>query len=157
MRIKNRFVRKTLTSKLCNCCDASLEPNQTRALSLLASEITRFEIRQGAEGLQALLADTEFRPCRTALLSDIHGDYAGLEAALLDIEGQNCERIMCLGDLVEGGPENERVVERLLELRIPCVRGNHDEVNVRRASEKRRTIHSHITSLTRFHRMTAIP
>lgn len=66
---------------------------------------------------------------RTAIISDIHGNYAGLLAALADIEGQNCDRILCLGDLVEGGPENEEVVETVRRLDIPCVRGNHDENN----------------------------
>ena len=66
---------------------------------------------------------------RTALISDIHGNHAGLLAALADIEQQRCDRIICLGDLVEGGPDNEAVIETLRRLGVPCVRGNHDETN----------------------------
>ena len=66
---------------------------------------------------------------RTAIISDIHGNLPGLEAALRDIEAQRCDRIVCLGDLVDGGPDNEPVVERLRGLGIACVRGNHDEYN----------------------------
>jgi predicted phosphodiesterase len=69
------------------------------------------------------------RPGRTALISDIHGNHAGLLAVLDDITRQRCDRIVCLGDLVEGGPENERVIQTLQELGVPCVRGNHDETN----------------------------
>jgi predicted phosphodiesterase len=66
---------------------------------------------------------------RTALISDIHGNHDGLLAVLADIERQGCDRIVCLGDLVEGGPGNERVVATLRGNSIPCVRGNHDEEN----------------------------
>jgi len=95
--------------------------------------ITRFEYEHG-------IAETEtfarrlVRPGapargRTALISDIHGSHAGLLAVLEDISAQRCDRIVCLGDLVEGGPDNERVIETLQRLGVPCVRGNHDETN----------------------------
>lgn len=64
---------------------------------------------------------------RTALISDIHGDLARLRAVLKDIETQNCDRIICLGDVVNGSEENEGVVRYLMEENIICVRGNHDE------------------------------
>lgn len=66
---------------------------------------------------------------RTAVISDIHGNHAGLVAALADIDRQRCDQIVCLGDLVEGGTENEAVIETLQQRGVPCVRGNHDEVN----------------------------
>jgi predicted phosphodiesterase len=69
------------------------------------------------------------RARRTAIISDIHGNHAGLLAALSDIERQRCDRIVCLGDLVEGGPDNEAVIATIQRLRVPCVRGNHDETN----------------------------
>ena len=63
---------------------------------------------------------------RTALISDIHGHYDGLIKVLEDIELQACHRILCLGDLVEGGAEDELVVRTIRERQIPCVQGNHD-------------------------------
>lgn len=66
---------------------------------------------------------------RTAIISDIHGHYTGLLAVLSDAETQGCERIICLGDLVDGGAENEEVARFLRDRRIPTVRGNHDETN----------------------------
>jgi predicted phosphodiesterase len=96
--------------------------------------IVRFEIDHGIPEDQRLssrlLAGKRAPPARrTALISDIHGNHAGLLAALADIERQACDRILCLGDLVEGGPMNEEVVRTLRELGVPCVRGNHDENN----------------------------
>ena len=66
---------------------------------------------------------------RTAIISDIHGNHAGLVAALADIDQQGCDQIVCLGDLVDGGPHNAAVIETLQQRAIPCVRGNHDEIN----------------------------
>ena len=68
-------------------------------------------------------------PSRIAIISDIHGNHAGLVAALKDIDGQGCDQIVCLGDLVDGGPDNEAVIETLQQRGVPCVRGNHDETN----------------------------
>ena len=64
---------------------------------------------------------------RTALISDVHGNYAGLLAVLADIEQQQYDRILCLGDLVDGGPQSMEVVRLLQERAISSVRGNHDE------------------------------
>jgi len=38
---------------------------------------------------------------QTALISDIHGHYAGLLAVLADARAAGCGRIVCLGDLVD--------------------------------------------------------
>lgn len=64
---------------------------------------------------------------RTALVSDIHGRHARLLAALADAEARGCSRVLCLGDLVDGGRSNIAVVEEIRRRRIPTVRGNHDE------------------------------
>lgn len=64
---------------------------------------------------------------RTALISDIHGSYDGLLAVLTDIKQRQCDRILCLGDLVDGGPNSVEVVRLVQELAIPTVQGNYDE------------------------------
>ena len=66
---------------------------------------------------------------RTALISDIHGHYAGLLAVLDDAQAAGCGRVLCLGDLVDGGPGDEEVVRYVRDHGIPTVRGNHDETN----------------------------
>lgn len=95
--------------------------------------VVRFEIENGVrqdERFSArLVARGRRLAARTAIISDIHGNHAGLVAALADIDRQNCDQIVCLGDLVDGGPDNETVILTVQERAIPCVRGNHDEIN----------------------------
>jgi predicted phosphodiesterase len=108
---------------------------ETRVAELLRDleRVVRFEIEHGIaepERLSARLAPRRRAPAgRTAIISDVHGNHAGLLAALEDIERQRCDRIVCLGDLVDGGPDNEAVIETFRQRRIPSVRGNHDETN----------------------------
>lgn len=64
---------------------------------------------------------------RTALISDIHGNFAGLQAVLADINQNHCDRILCLGDLVDGGLQSAEVVKYFQDSSILSVQGNHDE------------------------------
>jgi len=66
---------------------------------------------------------------RLAIISDIHGNYEGLLAVLDDIEKAGCDSIICLGDLVDGGTQDEAVVREIRKRNIRCVRGNHDETH----------------------------
>jgi len=68
---------------------------------------------------------------RTALISDIHGHYAGLLAVLADARAAGCGRVLCLGDLVDGGDGDEEVVRYIRDRGIQAVRGNHDEMHSR--------------------------
>jgi predicted phosphodiesterase len=63
---------------------------------------------------------------KTAILSDIHGNLEALEAVLADLEKLQPDRILCLGDLIGYGPDPEAVVNRVIELEIRCVLGNHE-------------------------------
>ena len=102
-------------------------------LARTLERVVRFEVENGVpeeERFSARLAGHGRKlAARTAVISDIHGNHAGLVAALADIERQGCDHIVCLGDLVDGGPHNEAVIETLQQRGIPCVRGNHDEIN----------------------------
>lgn len=64
---------------------------------------------------------------RIALISDIHGNIDALEAVLADIERQEVDEIVCLGDIVGyGGAPAECL--KLIRDRCPTtVMGNHDE------------------------------
>lgn len=113
---------------------ARLADTDAAQLALEIERVLRFELEHdmpGKERLAARLAALTEPPARrTALIADIHGNLAALLAALDDIGRQDCDRILCLGDLVDGGPlADEGVVETLVRLAIPCVRGNHDEIN----------------------------
>lgn len=63
---------------------------------------------------------------RIALISDIHGNDFALQAVLRDIERHEPDQLICLGDVATVGPQPCEVLERLIALNVPCVRGNHD-------------------------------
>ncbi len=63
---------------------------------------------------------------RVALISDIHGNIVSLEAVLADIERQNVDQIICLGDVATLGPKPVAVMDRIRELGCECIIGNHD-------------------------------
>lgn len=64
---------------------------------------------------------------RIALISDIHGNFVALQAALADIDRRAADRIICLGDVAVFGPQPREVIRRLQELDIPVVMGNTDQ------------------------------
>jgi len=63
---------------------------------------------------------------RFAFISDIHGNLYSLELVLTDIQKENVDQIVCLGDVASLGPQPREVIARLRELQIPTVMGNHD-------------------------------
>ncbi|MFC1708248.1 metallophosphoesterase family protein [Planctomycetota bacterium] len=62
------------------------------------------------------------------ILSDIHGNLEALEAVLLDMEEQNVERIICLGDVVGYGPSPAETAELVNCVAAATVRGNHERM-----------------------------
>lgn len=64
---------------------------------------------------------------KIAIISDIHGNCVALDTVLNDINGMEVDRIVCLGDAVQGGPQPAEVVTRLRELDCPVVMGNADD------------------------------
>jgi predicted phosphodiesterase len=112
--------------------EAAGDSRWLEVLALMERAI-RYEMDRGLPGPERLASRLAGRAGpqakRTALISDIHGNFEGLAVVLEDIERLACDRILCLGDLVDGGPGDEEVVALLRERRIRAVRGNHDEHN----------------------------
>ena len=65
-----------------------------------------------------------------AIISDIHGNFAALEAVVRDLDARGCTEIYCLGDVVGYGASPNRCVDLLRERRAICIQGNHDVVAV---------------------------
>jgi predicted phosphodiesterase len=63
---------------------------------------------------------------RVALISDIHGNLVSLEAVLEDIDREEVDQIVCLGDVAVLGPQPLEVLARLRAFDCACVMGNHD-------------------------------
>lgn len=65
---------------------------------------------------------------KVGILSDVHGDYGALTRVLEQMKRfHKVTRILCAGDLVGRGPEQNRVVACIRDNKIATVRGNHDE------------------------------
>ena len=67
---------------------------------------------------------------RVAVISDIHANLIALEAVLKDIEQENCEHIICLGDLVLAGPQPKETLEFIQQQNWTIVQGNTDKLIV---------------------------
>ncbi|BDG73660.1 metallophosphoesterase family protein [Roseomonas fluvialis] len=63
---------------------------------------------------------------RLAVLSDIHGNLAALDAVLADLETRAVDGVVNLGDCVTGPLWPRETFARLVALDLPTVRGNHD-------------------------------
>lgn len=62
----------------------------------------------------------------TAVISDIHGNLPALKAVLEHIDGQNVDRIICLGDILGYGPYPVECVDIVAERCEWSLMGNHD-------------------------------
>lgn len=67
-------------------------------------------------------------PERIAVVSDIHGNLAALEAVINDLESISPDLIVQAGDTAVIGPRPAEVVDRLREAGWPGVVGNTDEL-----------------------------
>lgn len=68
-------------------------------------------------------------PRRVAFISDLHANLVALDATLADIDQVGVDEIVCLGDIVDLGPQPQAVVDRLRARAVRCVRGNHDPLD----------------------------
>jgi predicted phosphodiesterase len=66
---------------------------------------------------------------RYLIVSDIHANLTALDAALQDAKG-HWESAVCLGDLVDYGPDPNEVIVRVQSLKAVTIRGNHDKAVV---------------------------
>jgi serine/threonine protein phosphatase 1 len=71
---------------------------------------------------------------KTLVIGDIHGNFKALEAVLLlSNYDPKIDRLICIGDYVDGYPDSYKVVEKLINLNIEAdgrniyLLGNHDE------------------------------
>lgn len=65
---------------------------------------------------------------RAAIVSDIHGSYAALQAVLADLKQFSPDLILHGGDLADSGPNPVEVVDLIRALGWPGVMGNTDEM-----------------------------
>src|SRR3954447_20241459 len=63
---------------------------------------------------------------RIAAISDVHGNLPALDAVLVDIADRAVDLVVNLGDLLSGAVQPRETADRLMELDLPTVAGNHE-------------------------------
>ena len=63
---------------------------------------------------------------KIAVITDIHGNLAALEASLAAIDAIRVDEVYCGGDLVGYGPRPNEVCALIEERQIPTIYGNYD-------------------------------
>jgi putative phosphoesterase len=63
---------------------------------------------------------------RIAIISDIHGNCAALEAVLADLQRYPADEIVCLGDAIQGGAQPAETIALLRRTACQLVMGNAD-------------------------------
>ena len=73
---------------------------------------------------------------KIAVVSDIHGNLAALDAVLEDIASQGVDMTVNLGDILSGPLWISQTAARLMALNLPTIRGNHERQVLTQAPEK---------------------
>jgi predicted phosphodiesterase len=63
---------------------------------------------------------------RVGLFSDVHANAVAFDALLADLERCPVDRLVCLGDVIQGGPQPVECLDRLRSLDCRVVMGNAD-------------------------------
>lgn len=66
---------------------------------------------------------------RVALISDIHSNLPALKAVMAEVGRSSVDRVVCLGDVVDMGPEPAACLALLEARQVACVGGNHDPLD----------------------------
>lgn len=82
---------------------------------------------------------------RIAIIADIHGNREALKSTLKDIKERNCDKIICLGDIISKGKFSNECVELVKKHCDVVLRGNcddyftreHDLINVNEQERER--------------------
>ncbi len=64
---------------------------------------------------------------KIGFFSDVHANWEALTAILKRLDDEQCDQLVCLGDIVGYGASPSECLHLIQEREIPCVMGNHDE------------------------------
>ena len=63
---------------------------------------------------------------KVAIFSDVHGNKEALKAIINDIQKNNIDEIICLGDVIGIGPNPKECMDIIIDNNIEMVLGNHE-------------------------------
>jgi predicted phosphodiesterase len=78
-------------------------------------------------------------------MSDIHGNLEALSSVLVDINGRNVDRIICLGDIIGYGSEPNECVWMVEAYCDYCLLGNHEAAIFDRLVAQEFNKHAHFS------------
>lgn len=62
-----------------------------------------------------------------AIIADIHANLEAFQVVLEDAKKNECTHYACLGDVVGYNANPKECLDIVREMKMPCVKGNHDE------------------------------
>lgn len=69
---------------------------------------------------------------KIGIITDVHSNLLALDAVIQKFKRENCDTIICCGDIIGIGPYPEQTVQYMMSLpNLICVRGNHDHYQFR--------------------------
>lgn len=63
---------------------------------------------------------------RVGIFSDIHGNDHALRAVIDRLQGEQCDQLVCLGDICATGPQPGQALQLIRDIGCPVVQGNTD-------------------------------
>lgn len=64
---------------------------------------------------------------RTIFIGDVHGCIDELRAMVRKLAVAQDDRVICIGDLINKGPDSAAVLRYVYSAGFECIRGNHDQ------------------------------
>lgn len=71
---------------------------------------------------------------KIALLTDIHGNLEALKAIIDDIKKRNIDRVVCLGDTINFGPNSKECIDMLIDNNIDMTLGDSELYCINKAN-----------------------
>jgi putative phosphoesterase len=87
---------------------------------------------------------------KIAIFSDVHGNYVNLKAFYDSMRLMGIDSYICLGDLCNYYPDNNKVIDFIKDNAIRCLLGNHDELYIsgNHITEEKKTAYNFDLGLT---------
>jgi len=82
---------------------------------------------------------------KIAVISDIHGNFEALKSVFEDIETEQVDKIINLGDFINYGPQSEEVTNFLLENEVLSILGNHENAILYDETLRKFQVHSRLS------------
>jgi hypothetical protein len=116
-------------SKPCRATSTTHSPpdhRPERSVSISTGPPSSMRRRSSGEPMVISVDTARTMNSTVALIADIHGNLAALEAVLDTLAHEGPDQIVCLGDVAATGPQPHEVLDRLRRLGCPVVMGNAD-------------------------------